>query len=87
MKGKKAKECRADGGAVDKVSGNPNVFKEAAERKRGGKVKKDLGKPEGEKAKHRMDRKPHRASGGRVGADKHPFSSAHSTTSPSKSAN
>jgi hypothetical protein len=60
---------------AEKVSGNPNVFKEAAERKRGGKVKKH-GKPEGDMAKMRMDR-PRRARGGGVGADKNPFSSAH----------
>lgn len=71
---------------ADKVSGNPNVFKEAAERKRGGKVKKHHGKPEGDMAKHRMDR-PRRARGGCVGSDKTPFSSAHRTSSPGKSAN
>lgn len=58
-----------------KVSGNPNVFKEAKQRKKGGKVCA----PEGGMAKARMDR-PRRASGGGVGADKHPFSSAHKTT-------
>lgn len=55
-----------------KVSGNPNVFKEAKARKRGGKACA----PEGGMAKHRMD-KPRRATGGKVGADKRPFSSAH----------
>lgn len=59
----------------DKVSGNPNVFKEAKQRKRGGKACA----PEGEKAKMRMDR-PRRASGGKVGSDKRPFSSAHRAT-------
>lgn len=58
----------------DKVSGNPNVFAEAAKRKKGGKV--DCGPM----AKKRMDR-PQRATGGRVGADKNPLSSAHRTTS------
>lgn len=67
----------------DKVSGNPKVFEEAAKRKKGGKV---CGPPGGAMAKKRMDR-PMRASGGRVGADKNPLSSAHRTTSPSKSAN
>lgn len=87
MKGKKG--CRADGGRIDmKVSGNPDVFKEADERKHGGKVehkkkKKHEMEPEGEKMKHRMDR-PRRASGGRVGADKNPFSSAHRTTGAGK---
>jgi hypothetical protein len=56
----------------DKVAGNPKVFAEAKARKRGGKACA----PEGDKAKMRMDR-PRRASGGKVGADKHPFSSAH----------
>jgi hypothetical protein len=76
---------------AEKVSGNPNVFKEAAERKRGGRIenlkkgKKHHGKPEGEMAKMRMDR-PRRMSGGRCGSDKNPFSSAHKTSSASKSA-
>jgi len=90
MKGKK--NCKASGGKVEPVvaAGNPNVIKEAKERKKGGKVmadaKKVFGKPEGDKAKHRADR-PHRKSGGAVNATKSPFSSARSVTSPSKSAN
>lgn len=96
MKGKK--NCRASGGSVEPmvVSGNPKVIKEAKERKKGGRVhadeaqdkkliKKMLGKPDGEKAKHRADR-PHRKSGGAVNATKSPFSSARSVTSPPKSA-
>ncbi len=67
---------------VDKVSGNPKVFEEARARKRGGKAM-DCGG--GKMAKGRMDR-PRRASGGRVGSDKSPLSSAHRTTSPGKSA-
>lgn len=47
--------------------GNPKVISEAKEKKRGGKVP-------GGKAHHRVDK---RARGGRVGADKSPFSSAH----------
>lgn len=54
-----------------KVSGNPEVFKEANAKKKGGRVK-----CEGGKSPMRMD-KPRRASGGRVGSDKNPFSSAH----------
>jgi len=65
---------------VDKVSGNPNVFKEAKQRKRGGKA---CSAPEGGKAKMRMDR-PRRASGGGVGSDKNPLSSAHRATSAEK---
>ena len=60
----------------DKVSGNPKVFEEAAKRKKGGKACGPVG---GKMAKMRMDR-PQRASGGRVGSDKNPLSSAHSTT-------
>jgi hypothetical protein len=60
---------------VDKVSGNPNVFKEAKARKKGGKVCM----PEGGMAKARMDR-PKRASGGGVGSNKNPLSSAHRAT-------
>lgn len=57
----------------DKVAGNPNVFKEAKARKRGGKA---CAMPEGPKAKER----PRRASGGGVGSNKNPFSSAHKAT-------
>lgn len=53
-----------------------NVVKEAEEKKHGGRVKM-VEKPEGGKSKHRMDKRPRRASGGRVGSDKSPFSSAH----------
>lgn len=91
---------------VDKVSGNPKVFEEARERKRGGKAmmhmhekehehegkhhkrRKRGGKAEcaeGEMAKMRMDR-PRRARGGAAmgGSNKHPFSSAHHSSSPEK---
>lgn len=54
-----------------KASGNPNVIKEAEKKKKGGRVS-----CEGGKSAMRMD-KPRRASGGRVGSDKNPFSSAH----------
>ena len=74
---------RKDGGRMpDKVSGNPNVFKEAAERKDGGKVtkRKDGGKViglmTGGAVRPRLDR-PGRKSGGRVGADKSPLTGAH----------
>lgn len=49
-----------------------NVEKEAF--KKGGAVGKEVDKPEGAKAKARMDKRPRRASGGRVS----PWSSAHS---------
>jgi len=61
---------------ADKVSGNPNVFAEAKARKKGGKA---CAKPDGKMAKMRMDR-PRRASGGGVGSNKNPFSSAHRAT-------
>lgn len=80
MKGKK----RSGGGAM-KVSGNPNVFKEAAERKDGGKVEskgKVLGLMTGGGVRPRLDR-PGRKLGGRVGADKSPLSTANKTSSPS----
>lgn len=83
MKGKKK---RSSGGAM-KVSGNPNVFKEAAERKDGGVVPavgKKLGLMTGGAVRPRLDR-PGRKSGGRVGADKSPLSSAHGTSSPGSS--
>lgn len=53
-----------------------NVEKEAMERKHGGRATKEVEKPEAGKSKKRMDRRPRCASGGRVGADKAPFSSA-----------
>jgi len=57
-----------------------NVEKEADEKKHGGRVKKaDGGKVEGCAPKMRMDRAK-RASGGRVGSDKSPFSSAHTVS-------
>lgn len=86
MKGKK----KSGGGGVNtKISGNPNVFKEAAARKNGGVVKraaggkiegKTIGLMTGGAVRPRLDR-PGRKSGGRVGADKSPLSSAHGTTS------
>ena len=60
---------RAAGGKVYYAGGESNVAKEAAERKRGGKVVKMAGK----KGKVRLDK---RARGGRAGADKSPYSSA-----------
>jgi len=71
---------KAGGGKVFYAGGNSNVAKEAFERKDGGKV---VGKMEGGKPKHRLDK---RTRGGKVGSDKspmapgaahHPFSSAH----------
>lgn len=65
----------------EKYTPDDNVEKEAEERgekKRGGRVKKaDGGKVEGCAPKMRMDRKARRKSGGRVGSDLSPFSSAH----------
>lgn len=64
--------ARASGGAVpDKVSGNPNVFKEAAARKSGGRVgeRKYVGFWTGGAVKSRADR-PARKSGGAVAAKK-----------------
>lgn len=84
MKGKK----KASGGAM-KVSGNPNVFEEAAERKKGGKAKratggKVIGLMTGGAVRPRLDR-PGRKIGGRVGADKSPLSSAKGTVSAESS--
>jgi len=76
------KTCKASGGGIAPVQagGNPRVFEEAKARKKGGKVVEMGAEP---MAKRRAD-KPHRASGGRVGADKNPFSSARATTSAPK---
>ena len=84
----RARHKKASGGAV-KVSGNPNVFKEAEERKKGGKVKratggkiegKTIGLMTGGAVRPRLDR-PGRKAGGRVGSNKAPLSTAHGTTS------
>ena len=71
----KKEHKKARGGEVYAGAGS-NVVKEAEEKKHGGRVKKEVEKPEGKKSKARMDKRPRRASGGRVGADKNPFSSA-----------
>lgn len=79
---------RKSGGRTEmKVSGNPDVFKEAEEKKHGGKVKKHrkdggkvLGLMSGGVVRPRLDR-PGRKRGGAVGADKSPLSSAHHTSS------
>jgi len=77
--------------------GDPFVEEEAEKKKHGGKTKhhrKHGGHVDGHKGKHRMDRKrggkvhthhvEGRKSGGRVGADRSPLSSAHGTTSHEK---
>lgn len=55
-------------------SGKSNVAKEAMEKKHGGKVMKEVDKPEDGKSKKRMDKRPRKAGGGRVS----PWSGAHS---------
>jgi hypothetical protein len=85
-KGKK----KSEGGGIEEAGGNPDVLREAKEKKKGGKVG-------GHKSKHRMDRAaggavnratggavPGRKRGGRVGADTSPLSSAHNTSSPER---
>lgn len=77
---------KADGGSITmgggsvQGGGNPNVIKEAHEKKRGGKVKMAM---KGAKAKMRLD-KPGRKTGGRVGANSHPLSSAHANSGGAK---
>jgi hypothetical protein len=87
MKGHKSHhhgKHKASGGRTEmKVSGNPDVFKEAEEKKKGGRVGKHVGSIHGKHPAHRMDR-PGRKSGGRVGADRSPLSSAHGVSSPAK---
>jgi len=58
------------------------VNDEAEERKHGGRAKKHVGKPGGDKAMDRADRKP-RKSGGRATSDANPFTSARHGTPPS----
>lgn len=74
------KKGKASGG-IAVASGNPEVIKEADEKKKGGKA---MGKMHGALSRHRLD-KPGRKTGGRVGADKSPLSSANSSTSANSS--
>ena len=91
----KARHKKADGGRTNmKVSGNPDVFKEAEDKKKGGKCRatggsvtagvgaapatKEIGRMSGGAVKARMDR-PGRKKGGRVGANNSPLSTAHGT--------
>lgn len=72
------KHHKAHGGHVkpELDYGNKDVAREAFAKKRGGKAHhhKDGGKVVGKASGGRLDK---RARGGGVGADKHPFSSAH----------
>lgn len=84
MKARHKKAHKAHGGEVFYSGGESNVAKEANEKKRGGKVKAHKAmKAEGGSAMSRLDRKG-RKTGGRVGADKSPLSSAHGSTSPER---
>lgn len=91
----KARHNRKDGGRTGmKVSGNPDVFKEAEDKKKGGKCRatggsvtagvgaapatKTIGRMSGGAVKARMDR-PGRKRGGAVGANRSPLSTAHGT--------
>lgn len=69
---------KAKGGGIAVAGGNPKVISEAEERKKGGKVAMKM---EGKKGKMRLDR-PGRKSGGRVGANTSPLSTAHNSASP-----
>mgnify|MGYP001612676700 CR=1 FL=1 len=104
----KARHKKADGGRTNmKVSGNPDVFKEAEDKKKGGKCRatggsvtagvgaapvatKSIGRMSGGAVKARMDR-PGRKTGGAVGANRSPLSTAHGTcaapSAPASSAN
>lgn len=68
---------KASGGIVA-AGGNPEVVKEAEEKKHGGKA---VGKIHGVLSRHRLD-KPGRKTGGRVGADRSPLSTANASASP-----
>ncbi len=93
MRGKKHHKAKGGKLEVDQMEageggGDPEVEKEAEEKKRGGKTKKHRkhgGHVDGEKKHHRMDRKR----GGRAHehmehSDMSPLSSAHRETSDSK---
>ena len=87
MKGRKTGGVVAKDKAPSEVyaGAGSNVVKEAKERKHGGKAHKSVGKVHGHHAAHHAGRKP-RMSGGKVGADSHPLSSAHKGT-PAKGRN
>lgn len=61
------------------AGGDSNVLKEAKARKRGGMCKKEGGKAMGKEAMKRLDR-PMRKSGGKVGANERPLSTAAHTS-------
>lgn len=84
----RARHKKASGGKVYYAGGESHVAKEAAEHKKGGKCYKKGGKAkdlkaEGGKGKMHLG-KMKRATGGRVGADKSPLSSAHKATGAEK---
>lgn len=85
----RARHNRKSGGRTEmKVSGNPDVFDEAEDKKKGGKVKrasggKVIGLMTGGGVKPRMDR-PGRKRGGGVGANTSPLSTAHGTVAAEK---
>jgi hypothetical protein len=70
------------GGSEQEVEGNKKVFHEAHEGTKGGGhigggAGPTMGRKRGGKAAHHGHHGHHKAHGGEVGADKHPFSSAH----------
>lgn len=76
-----ARHKKASGGIATKVvkdSPAYDVEQEAEEKKKGGKA---MGKMHGGKSRLRLD-KPGRKTGGRVGANFSPLSSANRTSSP-----
>lgn len=90
----RARHKKADGGRIGmKVSGNPDVFKEAEDKKKGGKAcratgggvaaGKVVGLMTGGGVKARMDR-PGRKRGGGVGSNNSPLSTAHGTVAAEK---
>lgn len=74
MKNRHKVQKRASGGKTVHGGGNPNVIAEAEGKRRahGGKA---VSAADGKLSKMRLDR-PGRKTGGRVGADKSPLSSA-----------
>lgn len=68
---------KAKGGGIAVAGGNPKVIEEADKKKRGGRAK-EMGHMHGHHPKHRLDR-PGRKRGGRVGSNRSPLSTAHSS--------
>jgi hypothetical protein len=77
-----AAESKMKAGVKPYKKGGKAHHGKAMHHAKGGKAMKHVS-AEGSKSHHRLD-KPRRATGGRVGSDKSPFSSAHKSGAPER---